>query len=90
MALGARSGSILGLVLKRTLVVALSGIVAGLFASLALTGLIANYLFGVTPTDPFTFCLAVVVLLAAAVAASWFPARRATSVDPMLALRHDV
>ena len=89
MALGATSGSILGLVLKRTLVVALSGIVAGLFASLALTGLIANYLFGVTPTDPLTFCLAVIVLLAAAVLASWFPARRATSVDPMLALRHE-
>ena len=89
MALGATSGSILGLVLKRTLVAAFSGIVAGLFASIALSRLIANYLFGVTPTDPFTFGLTVIVLLAVAVLASWFPARRAIGVDPMLALRHE-
>ena len=62
------------------------GIMIGLAGTLALTGLMKSLLFGVTATDPLTFVLVTLVLLFIAVLACWIPARRATKVDPIVAL----
>jgi ABC-type antimicrobial peptide transport system permease subunit len=63
--------------------------VLGLAGSFALTRLIATMLFGVAPTDPLTFSAVSVILLGIGVLASWLPARRATRIDPIGALRSD-
>ncbi len=87
VALGATKGDVLGLVLRRGLLLTGIGIVAGVAGSLALTGLLSRYLFNVKPTDPVTFIEVSLLLLAVALLASWLPARRAAKVDPMVALR---
>jgi predicted permease len=86
-ALGADRASILSLVLSQGLRTAGVGMVLGLAASLALGNLLHSLLFGVTPRDPAVFTEVTVVLLAVAIAACYIPARRATRVDPMVALR---
>jgi ABC-type antimicrobial peptide transport system permease subunit len=68
---------------------AIIGIAVGILGALALTHLLSTLLYGVTPTDPFTFVAAPAVLLVVAALACWIPARRAARIDPMLALRHD-
>ncbi|HEX2190751.1 MAG TPA: ABC transporter permease [Longimicrobiaceae bacterium] len=89
MALGARPGEVLRLVLAGAGRLAAVGLAAGVAASLALTRLLAGQLYGVRPTDPATY-LAVAALLAAVVLlAAYLPARRATRVDPVVALRAD-
>ncbi|HKA22093.1 MAG TPA: ABC transporter permease [Blastocatellia bacterium] len=89
IALGAESRDIRRLVLKRGLAMALAGIVIGVAGSLALTRLIQNLLFGVSPSDPFTLVLVMLILTGVALGACLVPARKATKVDPMVALRYE-
>ncbi len=87
MALGARRGSILSLVLQQGMRVVLVGILVGLIAAFGLTHIMNSLLFGVTPTDPFTFFSVLGLLFSVALCACLFPAGRAMRVDPMVALR---
>jgi putative ABC transport system permease protein len=89
MALGAQRLDVLTLVVKKGMGLAIIGTAIGLVASLALTRLMRSLLFEVTPTDWFTFVIASTVLLIAALLASYIPARRATKVDPLTALRYE-
>jgi predicted permease len=89
MALGAEGGAVLRLVLKEALALTLAGIALGLAAAPGLTRLMAGQLYGVDPRDPAVFAGAAAALLAAAMAASWLPARRATRLTPMAALADD-
>jgi putative ABC transport system permease protein len=89
MALGAQSEDVLQLVLRRGLRLAIFGVVAGLVAAMALTRLMSSLLFGVKPMDMVTYLGGAVALGAVAVVACFIPGRRATNVDPMVALRHE-
>ena len=89
MALGAQRHQVLWLVLRETLGLVAIGIATGLAATFLTTRLIKSHLFGIAPTDLTAVVLATVVLGAVAVSAGYFPARRATKVDPMVALRHE-
>jgi predicted permease len=89
MALGASPMTIVRLVLGQGLSTAAIGIALGILASFALTRLMASMLFGLNPTDPLTFAAAALLLMMAALAACYVPARRATRVDPMMALRNE-
>jgi predicted permease len=88
-ALGANRGSILSMVLVQVLRLTLAGIAAGLAASFALTRLLNAELFEVNPLDPLTFAAVPLILLGVALAAACLPARRASRLDPLVALRHD-
>ena len=77
------------MVLRQGLVVGGIGIVLGLLAAAGMTRFLGYFLLGVDPLDPWTFGGVSAVLLAAVLLASWFPARRATAVDPMVALRYE-
>ena len=89
MALGAGRREVLAIVLREGMKPVLVGAVAGLAAALGLTQLLKGFLFGVKPTDPATFAIICLVLVIAAVLACAIPARRATRVDPMVALRYE-
>ncbi len=89
MALGATQGDVLRLVLRQTLLLAGSGIVIGLAGAAAVTQFLTSMLFGVKATDPATYAAVVALLVLAALAASYLPARRAVRVDPMVALRYE-
>jgi predicted permease len=87
MALGATRRDVLGLVLTRALRIVGAGLVVGLAGAAGVTRVLQRFLFGVTPTDPIVFTLVTLVLLAVGLMAAWVPARRATRIDPLAALR---
>jgi putative ABC transport system permease protein len=87
IALGAEPGGVLRMVLWKGLRPVLVGVVLGASASYALSRLMANQIFGVTATDPWTFAAVVIILLIVGAAACVLPARRATHIDPLTALR---
>ncbi len=89
MALGARRQAVLWLVLSETGIMVLLGAAIGVPSALALTRFIQSFLYGLTPQDPVSVTLSVVVLFIATAIASYLPARRATRVDPMVALRYE-
>jgi putative ABC transport system permease protein len=80
---------VLKLIFKGGMTNALIGVVIGLAASLALTRVMSNLLFGITSTDALTFVTVPVALIIAALLACYVPARRATKVDPLVALRYE-
>ena len=89
LALGAQTRNILGLVLKKGLRLTLLGVALGLIGSFALTRLMESLLFGVSATDPLTFAAIAIILTTVAVLACYLPARRASKVDPLVALRYE-
>jgi ABC-type antimicrobial peptide transport system permease subunit len=90
MALGASSGSVLReWCLQQGWTLAAIGLAIGLAGAAAATHLISTFLFGVTPGDPVTYAAVAVVLAVVAAAACYIPARRATQVDPLVALRQE-
>jgi putative ABC transport system permease protein len=89
MALGAQLRDVLKMVLRSGMSLALIGIALGLAGAFLLTRLMRTLLFGVTPTDAFTFASVAVILFVVALIACYIPARRATKVDPLVALRYE-
>ena len=89
ISIGAGRGEVLKLILGLAVMLAAIGITGGLVTALAVTRFAANLLYGISPADPLTFTSIPVMLLAVALAAGYFPARRATRIDPMIALRSE-
>jgi ABC-type antimicrobial peptide transport system permease subunit len=89
MAFGATGRDVLRLVITSGVKLAAIGIVCGLSGSLLLASFIRHLLFGITASDPMTLSLVAITLLAAAFTASYFPARRATRVDPLISIRYE-
>jgi predicted permease len=89
MALGAQRGNVVWLVLRETLLLIVIGAVIGLAASVALSRLITRMLFGLTPNDPVILAVALLLMIVVAAFAGYLPARRASRIDPLVALRHE-
>jgi putative ABC transport system permease protein len=89
LAFGAQEEDILKLVIRRGAVLAVIGLVIGLFGAFVLTRCMSGLLFQISPTDPLTFVCVSLLLAGVALLASYIPARRATKIDPMKALRYE-
>jgi putative ABC transport system permease protein len=89
MALGARRGDVLRLVLTQGLRLSGAGAAVGLAGAFAASRLMSRFIYGVTPTDPLSYVASILVAVSVALLACYFPARRATKVDPMVALRYE-
>jgi ABC-type antimicrobial peptide transport system permease subunit len=89
MALGAQTSDVMKVVMRNGVMLTVAGVTIGLAASLVLTRLISDLLFGVKPTDPATLVAITLLLLVVALVACFIPARRATRVDPIVALRYE-
>ncbi len=88
-ALGAERGTVVGMVVRQGMVIAIAGLLSGLAAALALTRVMTSLLYNVTPTDPATFAVVIAALAATALAACCGPALEAARVDPLVALRYE-
>jgi ABC-type antimicrobial peptide transport system permease subunit len=89
MALGAQKRHVLKLVLVQGMTLTLIGVAIGIAGAFVLTNLLSSLLYGVKPTDPLTFGTVSFILISAAMLACYFPAKRATKVDPIVALRYE-
>jgi ABC-type antimicrobial peptide transport system permease subunit len=89
IALGAQRGDVLKLILVEGIMLTLAGLAVGLIAALGLTRVLVSLLYGVVPSDPVTFIIVPLVLVAISLLACYVPARRAMHVDPMVALRYE-
>ncbi|PYX92252.1 MAG: permease, partial [Acidobacteria bacterium] len=89
VALGAQPSNVFTMILGKAVILTVVGTAVGTSVSLAVVRLLGTWVFGISPSDPWSFLIAVVVLALAALFASYIPARRATKVDPMVALRYE-
>ena len=89
MALGAQRGRVLWMVLREVVLLAAVGLAISVPAALAASKLVESFLFGMKPNDPLALMGSVVTLVSAAILAGYLPARNASRIDPMIALRHD-
>jgi putative ABC transport system permease protein len=89
MALGAGSVNVLRMILRQGAVIVAAGLALGILLAMVMARLVGNFLTGVSPFDPLTYACVSVALTVAAMLACYIPARRATRVDPMVALRYE-
>ncbi|MDB4891839.1 MAG: macB 17, partial [Gemmatimonadetes bacterium] len=89
MALGAEQSDVLRLILARALRIVVAGVIVGVAGAAGVTRVLQRFLFGVTPTDPIAFTIVTVLLIVVGLVAAWLPARRATRIDPCVALRSE-
>jgi ABC-type antimicrobial peptide transport system permease subunit len=89
MALGAQAGAVLRMIMREGSITLISGVTIGLLLAIATAKIVSGFLYGVRAFDPIAFTIAPLVLITAALIATWLPARRATRVDPVQALRSE-
>jgi ABC-type antimicrobial peptide transport system permease subunit len=89
MALGAARGDVVQLVMRESMVLVLGGVLLGLAGAIAASRPLANLLFGLAPADPMTIAAAIILMLLLSSVAAYLPARRASHVDPIVALRYE-
>ena len=87
--LGAQRDGVVRMVLREVVTLVAAGLLVGIAAALATSKFVASFLYGVTPNDPVALMLGVITLMAAALVAAYGPARQASRIDPLVALRHD-